>query len=684
MDASILDAAGHAFVLLMDPFRIMMLFGGVLMGLFLGIVPGIGGLTGMALLLPFTFSMDSYAAFAMLLGMSAVIGTSDTIPSVLFGVPGSSSSQATVLDGNQMAKRGEAGRALSAAYTSSVIGGLFGALMLGLLIPMVRPVVLKIASPELLAMSIFGISMVAVLSGRAPLRGLITAALGILLSMVGDDPQTGAQRWVLGTFYLWDGVQIVPMVLGLFALPELADLLIRRAAIAQTPEVNIRQGMAQGVRDALKNWTLVLRCGGLGAAIGALPGLGSSVVDWIAYGHALQTVKGAQQTFGKGDVRGVIAPESANNAITAGALVPTIAFGVPGSASMAILLSVFLIHGLVPGPAMLSTNLDVTYLMVWSVAFANILGAGICFLFSGQLAKLTTLRYTLILPAVVIFVYIGSFQSTRNWGDLYTLLVFAVIGYVMRQAKWPRPPLVLGFVLGALIERYMFIVFNRYGLDWVERPFVMIMLVLSIALLIGPFWKHLRALGGLKGAARNFGRPEFRGSDLVHVGLLALLGWMMLSVWPLPWAARIGPLIIGLAAIVICVLSLLNQVFSRGILLRREAAGDGPKFHGIMMDSASELGELTERAALKRAGLFLGYMVLFLVLVAVIGFIPAIPVFILIFMRREGPERWQLMAWHMIGITLAVWAIFDKLLHLPWPPSLLGQLIPALQVIPSV
>ena len=370
-------AAGKAFVTLMEPHRLMFLVLGCMMGLVLGIVPGIGGLAGTAMLLPFTFGMDPYSAFALLLGLGATTATGDPIPAILFGVPGGAASAATVLDGFPMAKRGEAGRALSAAYMSSLMGGIFGAALLAVSIPILRPVMLYLGSPELLAFSVLGISMVAVLSGSAPLRGVAAGCLGIMIAMIGSDPQTGTLRWTIDSLYLWDGLPLTPVLLGLFALPELCDLLIARTTISkEIDKNNIYKGQWQGVKDCFDNWWLIVRCSWIGGGIGSIPGISASVVDWLAYGHALKTEKGARLTFGKGDVRGVIASESSNNAKEGGALVPTIAFGVPGSATMAILLGAFLIHGLVPGPDMLHKNLDITYAMVWSVALANILGAG--------------------------------------------------------------------------------------------------------------------------------------------------------------------------------------------------------------------------------------------------------------------------------------------------------------------
>ena len=310
-----LNAAGNAFVIMMDPTRLGFLSLGAFLGLILGILPGVGGLAGTAMLLPFTFTMDPYTAFAFLLGLGSTVATGDPIPAVLFGVPGGAASAATVLDGHPMARRGEAGRALSAAYMSSLMGGVFGAALLAVSIPILRPAMLYIGSPELLAFAVFGISMVAVLSGRAPLRGLAAACLGIMIAMIGADPQSGTLRWTFDTIYLWEGLPLLPIVLGLFALPEMCDLMISRTAIAAgSDKMNIYKGQWQGLKDCFQNWWLIVRCSWIGGGIGSIPGISAAVVDWLAYGHALRTEKGAAETFGKGDVRGVIASESSNNA----------------------------------------------------------------------------------------------------------------------------------------------------------------------------------------------------------------------------------------------------------------------------------------------------------------------------------------------------------------------------------
>src|SRR5216684_83628 len=499
MEMDMLHSAANALLIILDPIRMCYLFAGGCMGLALGILPGIGGVAGLALLLPFTYNIDAPAAFALLLGMGSTTTTADPISAILFGAPGHAASAATTLDGYPMTRRGEAGRALGASYMSAMIGGLFGAAVMACLLPVVRPFILFVGSPELLSLAVFGISMVSVLSGNTPLRGLTCACFGMMLAMVGSDPQTGTLRWTMGQLYLWEGLPLVPLTLGIYALPELCDLLVGRTSIvAENKHVDTRTGLIQGIRDCFSNWFLVLRCSALGSFMGMIPGIGAAVIDWLSYGHALRTEKGAQKSFGTGDVRGVIAEESATNSREGGALVPTVVFGVPSSAGMAILLGAFLIHGLVPGPDMLSKNLDVTYSMVWSIAIANLLGSGLCFLFSGQLAKLCTLRYTLIMPIVLSLVYIGAFEGTRQWGDLYSLLFFGIIAWGMKHFKWPRPPLVLGFVLGGILERYMFISIERYGISWMLRPIVVVMLAMSALSLLRPMLQDIREHHGVK------------------------------------------------------------------------------------------------------------------------------------------------------------------------------------------
>ena len=677
-----LSAMADALGTLLTLERMGFLLIGAMLGLFIGIIPGVGGVTGLALLLPFTFGMDPYAAFALLLGMGAVTSTGDSIPAILFGVPGATSAQATCLDGHQMARNGEAGRALSAAYTAAIVGGIFGAIFLALTIPLLRPIMLHIGAPQLLAFSIFGISAVSVLSGKAPLRGVGMAAVGILFAMIGSDPQGGQLRFTMDTLYLYDGIPLLPLTLGIFALPELADLAIKRSAMSQEVKYDIKSGMWQGVTDVFRHWWLVIRCSIIGVIVGVLPGMGSAVCNWLAYGHAARTEKGARKTFGKGDIRGLLAPESAANSQEGGSLVPTIAFGVPGSASMALLLGAFMIHGLQPGPEMVNKNLGLTYTMVWSLVIANIFAGAMCFMASGQLAKVATMRWTLIMPVVMSIVVVGAFQSSGQWGDLYLLLLFGIVGWVMKHEGWPRPPLILGFVLGDLIERYMFISNMRYGASWLLDPTVMVLLFLSVIGLFRPVveeWFRRRRRGG---SFRGLQPLRLKTEDLPYIAVLAVLAY---ALWETTtyrdWVSSIAPQIVAGIAFVLIGGSFLNQVLRRPEDAPAvEGDDDGP----LTMELAAD-DSLPARTVLLRGAIFYGWLVATLISMALIGLIPTIPLLIMGYMWTENREPLTLRIGMAIGVTLFVWLVFDYILGAHWPDTVVGGAFPSLQgIVPSM
>ncbi|MDL4915103.1 MAG: tripartite tricarboxylate transporter permease [Enterobacterales bacterium endosymbiont of Blomia tropicalis] len=664
LDSSILSAASHALSLILSVDRLVFVVAGVLVGIAIGLVPGVGGLTGFALLVPFTYTMDPIAALGMLLGMHSVTATSDVLGAVLLGVPGSAASQATVLDGLPMTKRGEASRALSACYTSSLMGGLIGAAILAISLPLIRPLVLAITTPEMLALTIFGITMVSVLSGKAPLRGVIAACFGILIGMIGPNVETGQLRWTGHLLYLEESIPILPVLLGVFALPELCDLAIKRTKISNHTAVGTFKGMGQGVRDTLRSWFLVLRCAVIGAFCGTVPGITGSVTDWIAYGHALQTEKGASKSFGKGDVRGVIAPEAANNSREGGMLVPMLAFGLPGGAAQAILLGALMVHGFNPGPDMLTKHLDLTYSMVWSIAIANIFGAGLCFLFSGQFAKIAALRYSLILPVIIPVVMVGAFQGSRSWGDLFVVLIAGLIGWIMKRQKWPRPPLILGLVLGLLIERYMSISFLRYDTDWLLRPGVLVLLTLSAIVLLSPLFRLMKK-GEL---AQMLWRPEggkiaFRPDDLTYVFFIGVAVYMLVTAQKWNFLASIGPTVVSSILIIAGTISLAYKIFFTST--RVGASGN------TRSDASGELNSLPDKIILLRAARFFGWFLAFLASTALIGMLPTIPLVIIAFMRIESREPWRLCLMLAICVTVFLYFIFDRMLHIAWPSHLL-------------
>jgi len=481
---------GLLVVLQWQTFLVMLL--GIVLGFWVGLLPGLGGSTTLALMLPFIYKMTPVEAFAFLLGMHSVVSTTGDITSVLFGVPGEGTTAATILDGHAMAKKGEAGRALGAALMSSLVGALVGAFALALAIPVVRPLVLTFGAPELFMLAVVGIAFISSLSGqggRALLRGFLAGLLGLLIALVGQDPQAGVQRFTFSQLYLWGGLDLIPVLVGLFAVPEIVDLAVRGTSIAgELPQGNLGKGAWEGVKDTFRHFWLTIRCSLIGTFIGIIPGLGGGVAQWIAYGHAVQAARDSKERegFGKGDVRGVLGPGAANNSKEGGALIPTIAFGVPGSSAMAILLGAFFLQGLAPGPDMLDKHLTLTFSMVWTMVIANIITVAISLLFLNQLAKLTLVRGSILIPFILFLAFIGAYTEHNHAGDLITLLSSGLIGYLMVRCGWPRAPLVLGFVLGNIAETSFYISTTRYGFSWLSRPAVVVLGAAILMVILQP------------------------------------------------------------------------------------------------------------------------------------------------------------------------------------------------------
>lgn len=470
---------------------------GIAVGFFVGLLPGLGGLATLALMLPFSYTIKQpVEAFCFLLGMLAVTSTTGDITSILFGIPGEGSSAALILDGYPMSKRGEAGRALGAAIMSSVFGAIIGALSLALSIPIMRPLVLLFGSPELFIIAIMGVTFIGTLAGASLLKGLLAGGVGLMLAAIGVDPQTGSLRYTFGSLYLWDRLDIIPVVVGLFAIPEIVDLAVRGTSISEVPKTKL-VGVMEGVKDTFRHFWLVMRCSLIGVYFGVLPVLGANVAQWIAYAHGVQGVKDA----GKGAIEGVLGPGASNNSTRGGDLIPTVAFGIPGSGSMALLLGALLIVGLNPGPEMLKQHLDVTFAMVWVLIIANLIVAALCFLILNQLAALTFIRGSLLIPFLLFFVFIGSFTANNSLNDLIVTLIFGVAGYFMVLYGWPRPPLILGLILGKIGENYLWISTAAYGGKWLLFPSVIFLIVLTVVIVAYPTIKERR------GRAR-YERPE--------------------------------------------------------------------------------------------------------------------------------------------------------------------------------
>ncbi len=484
------EAALEGLVSLLTPTHMGLIILGVCIGTLFAVLPGIGALAALALTLPFTFTFSPHMAIALLLGICTVSNTGNTFSSVLLSVPGGAGSQATILDGYPMARKGEASRALSAAFVVSLMGAFVGAAFLVISLPILRPVVLALGSPELFMLCLWGVLMVGALSRGAPLKGIAAGMFGLLIASIGMDTKSGTPRFLFGQIYLWEGISLVIVGLGFFALPEMISLAVRRTSIAE--RMSLGGGFMQGIKDAFRHWWLMVRSSIVGIIVGVIPGLGSSVADWFAYSFAVQTEK-HPENFGKGDIRGVIAPESSNNAKEGGGLIPTLAFGIPGSTSMALLLIVFYVVGIKPGPEMLTTQLALTFSMVWTLVIANIFAAAICLILIKPLAKICFLPFYTIVPVVIGLAFISAFSATNLWEDMVLLMLFGGMGFIMRELRWPRPPMVIGIVLGQRVEKYLWFCVSTFGtFGWLLRPGVIIVFVLILLTVIYPIYQGRR------------------------------------------------------------------------------------------------------------------------------------------------------------------------------------------------
>lgn len=645
------DTFVSAFFQLVEPSHLVFLFTGVVLGLLVGILPGLGGIAGLSVLLPFVFGMDPADALAMMIGLIAPLSTSDTFPSVLMGIPGTSASQATVVDGFPLAKKGEGARALGAAFTASMFGGLLGAAVLTVSVFAARPIILAMGFGEQLLLVILALSMIGMLTGTSALKGLATCCAGLLLGSVGTAPATGEFRLAFESIYLSDGIPIVIVGLGMFAMPEIIDLLRRSTRISEMAELG--HGWLKGFKDVLIHRWIVIRCSILGTIIGALPGLGGSVVDWIAYGHVIQTTKN-RETYGTGDIRGVLAPESANNAKEGGALIPTLLFGIPGSGSMAILLGGFILIGIEPGVTMLTQHLDLTFTMIWSLAIGNVAATVLCLLLANHVAKLTTIRYAYLAPFMLVLIFFAAFQATREWADLFALFAMGTLGIFMKRFGWSRPALLIGYFLAPRLEPTIYQAYQVYGLAFFERPIVIALVILT-ALSIFAAWRFSPNRGKTYAKDGPHGASNTNPQLAFALGLLAFTLYAFLDSFNYTWYGGVFPRIVAAMGLLLFMPLLIQMV--------RTASPSGVFYDG-------EKGIEADYSDYHYLGWILGMFAL----IGLAGFPFGCALFIYLFIQRKvGSAHVKHAAMGIAGV--AVLGIMSHFLTLRYPAGLLQQII---------
>jgi TctA family transporter len=463
---------------------------GTLAAMLVAFIPGISGATLMALVIPLTLAWEPLPVmltFGGLVGGATFMGS---ITAILFNVPGSGPSAATLIDGHPLAQQGQARTAIGCAAMASAGGSTIGILVLVLLIPLMQRAIMAFGPPELLMLMLWGLTTIAVMTRGAVVRALIAAGLGLSLAFVGQDPRTAEPRFTFGWLYLWDGLGLIPVVLGLFSIAEMADLSVsRRHTISGTSRVGQLGGSVwEGIQSVFAHVGLLLRSALIGTAVGIVPGVGGTVASFIAYGHAVQT-SSDRNRFGRGDIRGVIAPEAAHDAKDGGALVPVLAFGIPGSEATAVLMAALVLHGLAPGRSLMTDGLPLVFVLVWSLFLSNWITSVLGVALVGPLARLTTLRVQVLAPIVFALAVLGAFADAQRVEDVAVALGFGLIGYLMKKHGWPRIPLVVALLLGGGIELNLRITTQLTQLGRIDvwtRPVLLVLAVLVLVNLVLP------------------------------------------------------------------------------------------------------------------------------------------------------------------------------------------------------
>jgi putative tricarboxylic transport membrane protein len=499
VDGGVLEAAWQGLSFVFSWPWILYPVAGTLLAMLFAASPGLNSSSLMALAIPITYAWDPLAVmllFGAFVGGATFMGS---VTAILFNIPGKAQNAVTLLDGYPLTERGQARTAIGCAASSSALGSTFGIAILILLIPLMRQAAILLGPAEYLMLAVWGLTMLAALAGNSLIKGLAAAGLGLTLAMIGYDPRTAELRFTLGLDYLRDGLSLVPVFLGLFAVAEVISLVAsgRETLSGRLRGTELGGSAGEGVRAVFRHFGLFLRSSVIGTVIGAIPGIGSSVAGFIAYGHASQSARDRSE-FGKGDIRGVLAPEAANDAKDGGALVPTLALGIPGGTGTAVLLGALTLHGLAPGREMLTDNLVLVFVLIWSLFLSNWITSLLGLALVNPMARLSTIRTTRMVPVILVLAVVGALQYRGLFADVVCTALFGLLGYFMKRQDWPRIPLVIALALAPLFETNLHLTLRLQELgriDFWSRPMVLVLVLLTLSNLVLPvFLGRLRAM----------------------------------------------------------------------------------------------------------------------------------------------------------------------------------------------
>ena len=603
------DALGH---LLTVEGLILALLGSTV-GVIAAVIPGISGVTVMALILVIVAGMDKYDAFTLLVTIMAAGGFAGSLSSILFNVPGDSTNAPTCLDGFPLARKGRAGVAIGASAAASALGALIGVVVLIGSLPIQRNLVLAFGPPEIFALSLLGISFIAGVSSGSLVKGLVSGGIGMLLGFIGVNLVVGGTRYTFGVLELYEGIPLIPALVGIFAIPELILLLRSGDSISEGGEL-VGGGVREGIREVLRRPALLFRSSMIGTFIGMVPGVGATVASWLAY-YTARNTSHEPESFGRGNIEGVIAPEASIDAKEGSSLIPVFVLGIPSGVSTAILLAAFQFHGILPGASMYRNEMTLVWVMILGLVFANVLTSVFGLAFSSVLVRLTVIPVAFIAPFIFVFTMLGAWADSLSFFGVLVALAFGLAGLALERYGYPRPPLLLGLILLPLAEVnfHQALQLHRGSYEFLLRPMT---LAIFGAIILGLALPRLlaRRRGRRRGPAPA---PETATTtpsrrDLLREGLLVaailVVGVVFLVLsFDFPARARVFPLLVLVPFIVLILVRLV--AIGRALLATRAASATEPA-EAVRYSTAQLLAWLIALPVLMWA---IGFQIAFLV-----------------------------------------------------------------------
>ena len=461
---------------------------GLLLGIFFGSLPGIGSSLGMAIILPLTLPLEGISAIILLVSIYSGAMYGGSIAAILINVPGTAAAAATTFDGYPMSKQGKAKNALAMSAVASSVGGLFTIIALFIISPVLVEIVLLFGSPEYFLIALLGLSMITIVSQGSMVKGLVAGMFGLLLTTIGIAPVEPTLRYTFGWFAIRDGLSYVAALIGLFAVTEMLILARDQTEIADA-DISISGSLREGIRGTIRHPVTVVKSAFIGMGVGAIPGSGASVSNFLAYGEAMRTSKNSEK-FGDGNPEGVISSEASNNGTVGGSLIPTLSFGIPGSGSTAVLLGGLIMHGLIPGPDLFTSQLPQTYSMFIALFVGNVVILALGLTVITKLSYVTQIDTNYIIPIILVLATLGALALRNNWVDVFTILGLGFIGYYMRKHNFSMVAFVLGIVLGPIAEQNLLRSLQLSGGSieiFVSKPLSLMLVIAIVVVLLGPF-----------------------------------------------------------------------------------------------------------------------------------------------------------------------------------------------------